>query len=202
MKVARALDTPWKAWNELERWLAYPRARLVFALNGIPWQAGYRLYGVPLVQKHRRSQMRFGAGLSLRSSARSNPLAPNHAVVLATWQAGAVLEAGANLGMTGGTLCAAESIVIENNVTIGANSTIMDTDFHFLDPIRRRLAPAEAETAPIVIEDDVFVGTGCLILKGVRIGRGSVVAAGSVVTRDVPAHVIAAGNPACVVRAL
>jgi acetyltransferase-like isoleucine patch superfamily enzyme len=83
---------------------------------------------------------------------------------------------------------------------VGANTTIVDTDFHPLDPTERRLRPAEAKTAPIFIEDDVFIGMNCLILKGVRLGQGSVVGAGSVVTKDVPPGSIVAGNPAQVIR--
>ena len=56
--------------------------------------------------------------------------------------------------------------------------------------------------AAVVIEDGAFIGARCIILKGVRIGRGSVIGAGSVVSRDVPAGVIAAGNPAKVVKEL
>jgi acetyltransferase-like isoleucine patch superfamily enzyme len=195
-------DTPWKAWNELWRWLAYPWVRLLFATNGIPWGCGWRFHGVPIIQKHRHSVMRFGLGFSLRSSTCSNPLGPNHPVILCTLQAGAVLEIGANFGMTGGTICTAERIAIGDNVTVGANTTIIDTDFHPLDPKVRRLRPQDARTAPIIIEDDVFIGMNSLILKGVTIGKGSVVGAGSVVTKDVPPSVIVAGNPARVVREL
>jgi maltose O-acetyltransferase len=56
------------------------------------------------------------------------------------------------------------------------------------------------EDSPIVIEDDVWVGAGCIVLPGVRIGTGSIVGAGSVVTRDVPPWTVVAGNPARVVR--
>jgi acetyltransferase-like isoleucine patch superfamily enzyme len=189
-------------WNRLWRWLAYPRVRLLFALNGIPWSRGWQLYGIPIIQKHRRSRMTFGPGLQLRSSLRSNPLAPNRPVVLATWQAGAVLEVGANYAMTGGTICAAERIIIKDNVVVGTNTTIMDTDFHPLDPEQRKLQPSNARTAMILIEDDVFIGMNCLILKGVTIGQGSVVGAGSVVTKDVPPGVVVAGNPARMVREL
>jgi acetyltransferase-like isoleucine patch superfamily enzyme len=200
--VSQVRDTPWKIWNEIWRWIAYPRVRLLFALNGIAWGSGWRVHGVPIIQKHRHSQMIFGPGLGLRSSVRSNPLGPNHPVVLTTWQAGAVLEIGANFAMTGGTICATKRIIIKNNVTVGANTTIADTDFHPLHPEVRRLHPQEAQTAPILIEDSVFIGTNCLILKGVTIGQGSVVGAGSVVTKDVPPNVIAAGNPARIVREL
>jgi hypothetical protein len=195
-------DAPWKAWNELWRWLAYPKVRLLFAMNGIPWGQGWHFHGVPIIQKHRRSVMRFGPGFSLRSATRSNPLGPNHPVILCTWQAGAVLEIRANFGMTGGTLCAAERIAIGANVTVGANTTIIDTDFHPLEAEVRRLRPQDARTAPILIEDDVFIGMNCLILKGVTIGQGSVIGAGSIVTKDVPPGVIVAGNPAKIVRKL
>jgi acetyltransferase-like isoleucine patch superfamily enzyme len=144
--------------------------------------------------------MRFGPGFSLRSALQSNPLGPNHPVILCTWQPGAVLEIGADFAMTGGAICAARCIRIGERVTVGANCTIIDTDFHPLDPAGRRLRPAEARSAPVTIEDDVFVGMNCLVLKGVTLGRGSVVGAGSVVARDVPPGAIAAGNPARVVR--
>lgn len=200
--ISQAFDAPWKVHNGLWRWLAYPRVRWLFARNGIPWGHGWHIFGVPVLQKHRHSRMSFGPGMGLRSSVQSNPLAPNHAVVLVTWQAKAELIVGANFAMTGGTLCAAKRITIGNNVALGANSTIVDTDFHPLDASSRRTDSSAGACRPVVIEDDVFIGMNCLILKGVRIGHDSVVGAGSVVTQDVPAGVVAAGNPAHVVRQL
>ncbi len=193
---------PWKVTNEIKRGLLLPWIRVVFAVNGIKWGTGWRLYGVPVIQRHRESAMVFGPRLQLRSTLRSNPLGPNHPVFLTTWQAGAALKVGANFGMTGGVICAAESITIGDRVAIGANTTIIDTDFHPLDARWRQEHPADARTAPIVIEDDVFVGMHCLILKGVRLGQGCVIGAGSVVTRDVPPGMIAAGNPAQVLKAV
>lgn len=55
---------------------------------------------------------------------------------------------------------------------------------------------------PIVVEDDVWIGGGAIVLPGVRIGRGTTIGAGSVVTRDVPAGVLAVGNPCRVVKEL
>ena len=201
-QLLAAPAAPWKAWNRLLRWLAYPGVRLMFALNGLPWGQGWQFYGVPILQRHRGSQMRLGPYLHLRSSARSNPLGANRPVILATWRAGAILEIGERFSMTGGTICAAERIIIGNGVTVGANTTIVDTDFHPVDPEQRRLYPNEAATKPVVIEDDVFIGMQCLILKGVTLGRGCVVGAGSVVTRSIPPRAICAGNPARVIRTL
>lgn len=200
--VNQMLDTPWKLWNELRRLLAWPWVRLVFLANGVVWGRGWRFYGAPIVQKHRRSQMHFGPNLGLRSSMRSNPLGPNHPVLLCTWQPRAMLEIGADFGMTGGSIVAAERITIGDRVTVGANCTIIDTDFHPLDPEQRQLRPQDAKTSPVVIEDDAFIGMNCLILKGVTIRAGAVVGAGSVVTKDVPAHSLVAGNPARVIRML
>jgi len=98
--------------------------------------------------------------------------------------------------------CAFERITIGDNVAVGANTSILDTDFHPIDREERRDQPAGGQTAPVVIGHDVFVGMNCLILKGVTIGDGSVVGAGSVVTKDVPPGVIVAGNPARIVQEL
>jgi len=201
-KLSKSFDTTWKIRNELWRWLVYPSARLLFAFHGVKWGEGWHIYGLPIIQKHRHSRMSFSPGLGLRSSARSNPLASNHPVVLCTWQAGARLEVGSNFAMTGGVLCAALSITIGNRVAVGANTTIVDTDFHPLNPEVRLASPNKGNHSPVVIEDDVFIGMNSLVLKGVHIGRGSVVGAGSVVVRDVPSGVIVAGNPAQVVREL
>jgi acetyltransferase-like isoleucine patch superfamily enzyme len=195
-------NTTWKIPNKLLSIFSYPVIRLQFAMNGIPWCIGFRFYGIPIIQKHRQSVMRIGPFLGLRSSVRSNPLGPNHPVILCTWQAGAVLEIGSHFAMTGGALIAAERIQIGDRVNIGANTTILDTDFHPLEAEARRSHPQDAATKPVIIEDDVFIGMNCLILKGVTLGKGSVIGAGSVVTRDIPARVIAAGNPARVIREL
>lgn len=189
------MGAPWKLTNNLFRLLVHPWVRVLFLVNGIEWKRGWRFYGVPIIQKHRGSVMRFGAGLQLRSTARSNPLGANHPVVLCTWQSGALLQIGKNFAMTGGSIVAAKKIIIGNNVNVGANTVIMDTDFHPLEAEARRSDFGSSKTAPVVIEDNVFIGMNCLILKGVTLGEGSVIGAGSVVTKDVPPYTIVAGNP-------
>ena len=81
-------------------------------------------------------------------------------------------------------------------------ASIVDFDFPPLTPKARAEAVNAGAHAPIVIEDDVFVGMEALILKGVTVGEGAVVGAGSVVTQDVPPRAVVAGNPAQVVREL
>lgn len=199
-RISEALETPWKLWNQLHRWLVYPQARLLIAFNGIAWGHGWSFYGLPIIQKHRRSVMKFGEGFSLRSSGRSNPLAPNHPVVLSTLRAGAVLEIGRNFGMTGGSICAATRVTIGDNVAVGANCVITDTDFHPLHPRTRLLEPQNGQSALVVIGNNVFIGMNSIVLKGVTIGENSVIGAGSVVSRSIPSDSIAAGSPAVILR--
>jgi maltose O-acetyltransferase len=93
-----------------------------------------------------------------------------------------------------------EGIRIGERGLLGSDVKIFDSDFHELDPQRRR--GGTPKTAAVELEENVFVGEGSIILKGVSIGRNSVIGAGSVVSSSIPADVIAAGNPARVVREL
>ncbi len=98
-----------------------------------------------------------------------------------------------------------------NYVVIGWNATIIDTDFHPLAPAER-IADAIACSPlrngrsrphilkkPVVIEDDVWIGPNATILKGVRIGQGAFIEAGSLVTRDIPPRARVMGNPAQII---
>lgn len=201
LQAARlALATPWKARNEIERLLFTPAAWAGFRFAGIEIESGWKCYGQPIIQKHRQSTLKIGKNANLRSSRRSNPLGPTHPCILSTRSAEAELLIGADFGMTGGAIVCEQQIIIGDRVALGANTVIVDTDFHPIDPIVRQQHPTAGATAPIHIHDDVFIGMQTLILKGVTIGSGSVIGAGSVVTRDIPAGVIVAGNPARFIR--
>jgi len=116
--------------------------------------------------------------------------------------------------LNGVQILAEKRIVIGSHCLISWNVCIADTDFHPLDPMLRRLdaellAPggdrarrAPMLVKPVTIEDNVWIGFNASILKGVRIGTGAVVGAGAVVTRDVPACAVVAGNPARIIRTL
>ncbi len=117
--------------------------------------------------------------------------------------------------LNGALIMAEERIEIGSHCLVSWNVGIADSDFHPIDPAQRlidtkALAPfyegrperPSIATRPVKIADNVWIGMNAVILKGVRIGENSVVAAGAVVSRDVPANVVVAGNPAIIVKQL
>ncbi|MGG0825071.1 sugar O-acetyltransferase [Paenibacillus turicensis] len=88
-------------------------------------------------------------------------------------------------------------VTIGNNVMFGPNVTIAVTN-HPVHPDLRR--EGDMYALPVVIEDHVWIGSGAIILPGVTIGKGCVIGAGAIVTKDIPANVIAVGNPCRVLR--
>jgi acetyltransferase-like isoleucine patch superfamily enzyme len=105
------------------------------------------------------------------------------------------LIVGRNTRLNGVHISARQSVTIGNNVRIAPYAVILDSDFH---DIRNHFA--EGKSGDITIEDNVWIATRATILKGVTIGRGSVVAAGAVVTHDVPPNTVVAGVPAKVIK--
>lgn len=107
-------------------------------------------------------------------------------------------------------IAAYDKIILGNYVFIAGGVTIVDTDFHPLDPAIRMLDTIAVstigdksrrpkfETAPVFIEDDVWIGFNATVLKGVTIGKGSVIEPGAVVSKDVPAGSRVSGNPAII----
>jgi acetyltransferase-like isoleucine patch superfamily enzyme len=111
-----------------------------------------------------------------------------------------VLEIGDGTYINYGcSIAATQSICIGPECNIGTYVIIMDNDFHRLEPERRKETPA---SDPIILEDNVWLGARVIVLPGVRIGCGSVIGAGSVVTQNIPPRSLAAGVPARVIRSL
>jgi len=121
-----------------------------------------------------------------------------------------IVKIGDNVKISSACICANESIQIGNNVNVGGECIILDNDSHPHNYIFRRRGSYEQHnnqdaksivpTSPVVIEDDVWIGAKCVILKGVRIGARTIIAAGSIVTNDIPCDVVAGGNPCRVIR--
>jgi len=93
---------------------------------------------------------------------------------------------------------AAEKILIGDSCMIAHGAYISDADWH---GIYDRAEPV-GKTKPVILEDNVWIGDSAIICKGVRIGKNSIIGAGSVVTKDVPPNTIYAGNPAKFVKAI
>jgi acetyltransferase-like isoleucine patch superfamily enzyme len=114
--------------------------------------------------------------------------------------ADAYLEIGARTFINyAASICAQQSIRIGAHCMIGTHCIMLDSDFHHVEPEKRYMRPSSQS---ITIGNHVWIGARVTILKGVTIGDQAVIAAGSVVTRDIPAGTIAAGVPARVQRAL
>ena len=180
------------------------RGRTALHALGVKGAHGVTYYGMPVVSRVAGSSIELGLRVVLCSHPRFTALGVARPVVLRTLNASASICIGADVGISGGVICAAMSVRIGDRCLLGADVQITDTDFHALAPANRRFEkrPEMIASAPVVIEDNVFLGAGVRVLKGVRIGRNSVVGAGSVVTRDIPSDVIAAGVPARVIRQL
>jgi len=105
---------------------------------------------------------------------------------------------GDNTFINVGTIISAHfQIKIGKNVQIAPGVTVMDSDFHGVED-----RDAEVIPTPITIGDNVWLATRVVVLKGVTIGEGSTIAAGAVVTKDIPPYSLAAGIPATVIKSL
>lgn len=150
------------------------------------------------------SSIQIGDNVVLTASTRQNMLEARGPVILRTIFAASSIRIGSDTGMTSATISAARQVCIGDRVLIGAGVLITDSDHHVIDPpvgTHRRYAgmPEPRDRDRIFIGNDVFVGARSVILKGVKIGEGSVIGAGSIVSRDVPEWSVAAGNPCIVV---
>lgn len=185
--------------------------RFKFWINDVEFGKNMRVYNLFYLNKHPKAKINIGDNFVFTSGEAFNPLCRNiRGCIYASERS--TIRIGDNVGISSACVWAKESIEIGNRVNIGGDCIIMDTDAHNLDyRIRnsgqkdesgRSVDSLTAASAPIVIEDDVLIGMRSVILKGVTIGARSVIGAGSVVVKSIPADCIAAGNPCKVIKSL
>lgn len=167
---------------------------IIANLRGINVAEGCRFYGIPHFRRYPFSRIEIGRNCTFRSDQTSNLIGVNRKCILSTHEENAKIVIGENCGFSGVTIGAAKDIRIGNNVLCGANSVITDFDWH--------TDISKTEPAPVIIHDNVWIGLNCVVLKGVEIGENSIIGANSLVVRDIPANVIAGGNPCKVLKTI
>jgi acetyltransferase-like isoleucine patch superfamily enzyme len=193
--------------NQLDnRWIIFKMhwnslfVRLVLSMRGISFGKDCVFFGWPYFRRNFLSTIEIGDNCRFRSDYLSNLVGINRRCLFSTMKEGARISIGRNCGFSGTVVGCAEAITIGDNVLCGGNTFITDFDWH---PINRHNPEAqEADSAPVVIGDNVWLGLNVVVLKGVTIGENSVIGANSLVIRSIPANVVAGGNPCRVLRQL
>lgn len=170
-------------------------------------QAGLRLgsrvkvRGRPIIDTRQGGRVEIGDDVTINSRNFGYHLNMHSPCKFYADRMGAQIVIGNRTRIHGTCLHAYGSIVIGADCLIAANCQIFDGSGHdlsFGDVANRK--NTEGEVKPIVIEDAVWIGANCIILPGVTIGKGAVIAAGSVVTKNVAPYSIVGGNPARVIK--
>lgn len=191
----------WSYFND-RFWIVLNLLR--FKLQGIKHGGKLRVCGRIGLRVLKTAKVNIGYNFLVFSGNMVNPMGRNISSFIKVGEKGQLII-GNKSGMSSAVIWCEEKIEIGNNVKIGALAIITDSDAHSLDPEMRldpNLDRLNVKKEPIKICDNVLIGAGSFILKGVTIGENSIIGAGSVVTKDIPANVIAAGNPCKVIREL
>lgn len=158
------------------------------------------LIGRPLIDIRKGGKLYLGNGVTLTSKSKGYHLALPSPVKFFAYLPGAEIRIGDETGIAGSCITAHKSVTIGKRCLIAANCQIMDNNAHDLSfPNVEDRRFSTGSSMPVVIEDDVWLGINTVVLPGVRIGKGSIVGANSVVCSNIPPMVVARGNPAEVV---
>lgn len=170
-------------------------------IRGLLLADGVVFKGMPTIRISPGASVRIDRGVTINSSDVGYHVSMHSPVKLMADRGGATIHIGEDTRIHGSCIHAYASITIGKRCLIAANCQIIDCNGHELsfDDVDNRIHTTSGGR-PIVIEDAVWIGANAIVLPGVTIGRGSVVAAGSVVTGDVPPMVVVGGNPAVVLK--
>ena len=171
-------------------------------MRGLQISTPIRLFGHPICSRYPGSSISLGSHVTLDSSTRANPLGASSPCVLRTMTSTARLTLGDRVGLSSSVIVAGNSVEIGEDTILGAGSMVFDNDFHALGPRFSWLTEYSKNSKPVKIGRGCFLGARSMILKGVTLGDRVIIGAGSVVTKDVPAYSIAAGNPARIVGSI
>jgi acetyltransferase-like isoleucine patch superfamily enzyme len=169
--------------------------------KGLTMKGNTYLHGRPLIIIRRGARIVIGDKVLLNSSNRTHHINMHSPVKLMADKENAFISIGDNSFLHGACIHAWKRITIGRNCLIAANCQIFDCSGHDLsfEDVERRV-DTDGQIKPVAIGDNVWICANSIILPGVTIGAGSVIAAGSVVTRDIPPFVLAGGNPAKIIH--
>lgn len=182
-------------------WINTLATKLILKGNNVLFDS-FRTSGVPYVMVARGAKgMSIGKNFTMNNGIKGNPIGCYERCTFFVDRNSEIII-GDNVGISQTALIAHADITIGDNVKIGGGTCVYTSDFHSLNSELRRTGEdlKHRKSAPVTIEHDVFIGARCIILKGVTIGENSIVGAGSVVTKSIPANEIWAGNPAKFIR--
>jgi acetyltransferase-like isoleucine patch superfamily enzyme len=173
-------------------------------VHGIKPGKQLEIFGNCIIRKHPQSRIEIGNGVQFISSSWRSSTANCFNCKLRTFADTSSIIFGDHSGMTGGAIVArSKTIRIGPRCMLAPGVTILDSDFHIAWPPDKRHDTWETDIdRDVTLEENVWVGMNSIILKGVTIGRNSVIAAGSVVVSSIPENSLAGGNPARVLRRL
>ena len=176
-------------------------AYLKFKINKVSFYKDFKSYGIPILQVSVKTKI-FSIGHLFKMHNKGYNLIGRQQNCIFVTSPNAELIIGNNVGISSIAIVCQDKITIGDNVYIGGGTVIYDTDFHPLDYEKRISIKDNSaiKTKPIHIKQNAFIGAHCIILKGVTIGRNSIIGAGSVVTKDIPDNEIWAGNPTKFIR--
>lgn len=193
-------------YKHVSRWKEYFKYnfsirynKMILMLNNVAFEKGIGIVGKMYV--YNEGKICIGENFFM-SGGTYNPLSNNRISSICV-RLNAQLSIGKNCGFSSPTIDVRQEVVIGNNVNLGANTVILDSNCHSLNFLDRRNPTSDIinmKSEKIVIGNDVLVGTNSIILKGVTLGDRVVVGANSVVTKSVPDDCIVAGNPARIIR--
>jgi acetyltransferase-like isoleucine patch superfamily enzyme len=183
--------------------------RFLFKLNDVHYGKNFKVFNkIYLIGK---GTIKIGNDFMFTSGDCINPISRNLRGCIYT-EPHSKITIGDRVGISSSSFWISKELTIGNDVKIGADTLVIDTDSHQIDYRLRKMIPHNSEeikylksriqSKTITIEDDVWIGAKCIILKGVTIGARSIIGAGSVVTKNIPSDCIAAGNPCRVIKHL
>lgn len=172
-----------------------------FYKSQIQLKGKINISGMPIYVFRENGFLILGDNVYLKSNKKSYHLNMHSPVKIMVDRKDAVVEIGANTRVNGSCIHAYKKISIGRNCLIAANCQIIDGNGHDLSfPNVENRVNTLGDAKEIIIEDNVWIGANSIILPGVRIGFGSVIAAGSVVVKSIPSMCVAGGNPAKVIK--